>query len=69
MVADLKKLSESLRESTPENYLRQIIRARRTEIESTLDRGEVFVLRVPGGRRVRIDRREKTPEAAAEVTQ
>jgi hypothetical protein len=69
MVADLKNLSESLRESTPENYLRQIIRARRAEIESTLNRGEVFLLRVPDGRQLRIARSEKPLEAAVEVTQ
>lgn len=69
MVADLKNLSESLRESTPENYLRQIIRARKTEIKSTLDRGEAFILRVPDGRQVRIARREKSPEETVTVTQ
>jgi hypothetical protein len=69
MVADLKNLSESLRESTPENYLRQIIRARKTEIESTLDRGEAFILRVPDGRQVRIARREKSTEETVSVTQ
>jgi hypothetical protein len=69
MVADLKNLSESLRESTPENYLRQIIRARRAEIESTLNRGEVFLLRVPDGRQLRIARSEKPLESAVEVTQ
>ncbi len=69
MVADLKSLSESLRESTPENYLRQIIRARKAEIESTLARGGVFLLRVPDGRQLRIARSGKPLEVAVEVTQ
>jgi hypothetical protein len=65
MVADLKSLSESLRQSTPEVYLRDMIRARKSEIERTLSGGGTFLLRVPDGRQIRISRR--TPSAAATV--
>ena len=52
MVADLKSLSESLRQSTPEVYLRDMIRARKSEIERTLSGGGTFLLRVPDGRQI-----------------
>ena len=67
MVVDLKRLSESLRESTPENDLRRdlqrIIRARKSEIEQTLQSGKSFLLRVPDGRQIRISRRNQVTEA------
>ena len=73
MVVDLKKLSDSLRQSSPENDLRndlrRIIRARRNEIEQALQSGGSFLLRVPDGRQLRIARSEKPLEAAVEVTQ
>jgi hypothetical protein len=61
MVADLKNLSESLRESTPEKYLRQMIRSRRPEIEAALKNGETYTFRVPDGRQIHI----KPPEASS----
>jgi hypothetical protein len=58
MVVDLKKLSESLSRSSPEEDLRRdlqrIIRARKPDIEATLASGQSYVLRVPDGRRIRI---------------
>ena len=58
MVVDLKKLSESLRQSSPEENLRRdlerIIRARKPEIQEALAKGKSYVLRVPDGRRIRI---------------
>lgn len=58
MVVDLQKLSDALRQSSPEETLRRdlerIIRARKPEIEAHLARGESYVLRVPDGRRIRI---------------
>jgi hypothetical protein len=63
MVADLKSLSESLRESTPENYLRTMIRARKGEIEKALSDGGSYLLRVPDGRQIRISRHAKTADA------
>jgi hypothetical protein len=60
MVADLKNLSESLRESTPENYLRQMIRSRRPEIEAALRNGETYTFRVPDGRQIHIKPRPAT---------
>jgi hypothetical protein len=50
MVVDLKKLSDALGRSSPEEDLRRdlqrIIRARKPEIEETLATGKSFVLRV-----------------------
>jgi hypothetical protein len=67
MVVDLKKLSDALRRSSPEEDLRRdlqrIIRARKPEIEATLASGKSFVLRVPDGRRIRISRRPQPAEA------
>jgi hypothetical protein len=61
MVVDLKKLSDALRRSSPEEDLRRdlqrIIGARKPEIEATLASGKTYVLRVPDGRRIRISRR------------
>jgi len=67
MVADLKSLSESLRQSTPEVYLRDMIRARKSEIERTLSGGGTFLLRVPDGRQLRISRRAKSAVTAVET--
>jgi len=58
MVADLKNLSESLRESTPENYLRQMICSRRPEIEAALKNGDTYTFRVPDGRQIHIKPRQ-----------
>jgi hypothetical protein len=69
MVADLKTLSESLRESTPENYLRKMIRARKSEIEKALANDGSFLLRVPDGRQIKISRRAKDMDAAAGIAQ
>jgi DNA integrity scanning protein DisA with diadenylate cyclase activity len=64
MVVDIKKLSDTLRQTSPEDDLRQdlerIIRARRGEINNALTAGHSFVLRVPDGRRIRI-----SPKVAA----
>ena len=58
MVVDLKKLSESLRRSSPEESLRddlrRIIRARKSEIQESLAKGIPYSLRVPDGRYIRI---------------
>jgi hypothetical protein len=58
MVVDLKRLSDALGQSSPEEDLRRdlqrIIRARKPEILARLARGESYVLRVPDGRRIRI---------------
>ena len=58
MVVDLKKLTDSLRQSSPEEDLRQdlerIIHARKKEIEATLASGKSYWLRVPDGRQIRI---------------
>jgi len=67
MVSDLKSLSESLRQSTPEVYLREMIRARKSEIERALSSGGSFLLRVPDGRQIRISRRAKNADSAADV--
>ena len=68
MVVDLKRLSEALGRSSPEEDLRRdlqrIIRARKPEIEETIARGQSYVLRVPDGRRIRISRR---PESVVPV--
>jgi hypothetical protein len=64
MVVDLKKLSDSLRRSSPEDDLRRdlqrIIRARKPAIEAALANGKSFVLRIPDGRRIRISPLEGT---------
>jgi hypothetical protein len=64
MVVDLKKLSDSLRQSSPEddlrNDLRRIVRAYKGDIEQALSTGGTYVLRVPDGRRIRIARRPQT---------
>jgi len=58
MVVDLQRLSDALRQNSPEDSLRRdlqrIIHARRSEIKASLARGESYVLRVPDGRRIRI---------------
>ncbi len=67
MVVDLKKLSDSLSRSSPEEDLRRdlqrIIRASKPQIEETLASGKSYVLRVPDGRRIRISRRNQPVEA------
>ena len=67
MVVDLKKLSDSLSRSSPEEDLRRdlqrIIRASKPQIEETLASGKSYVLRVPDGRRIRISRRTQPAEA------
>jgi len=67
MVVDLKKLSEALGRSSPEEDLRRdlqrIIRAHKQEIEDTTASGNSYVLRVPDGRRIRISRRAQPAEA------
>jgi hypothetical protein len=72
MVVDLKKLSEALRQSSPENDLRQdlqrIIRARKSEIERALAETGTYLLRVPDGRRVRLSRRLPISGAAEPAT-
>jgi len=66
MVVDLKKLSDALRRSSPEEDLRRdlqrIIRARKADIEETLASGKSYVLRVPDGRRIRISPKTAAPE-------
>ena len=66
MVVDLKKLSDSLSRSSPEEDLRRdlqrIIRASKPRIEETLASGGSYVLRVPDGRRIRISRRIQPAE-------
>ena len=61
MVVDLKKLSEALGRSSPEEDLRRdlqrIIGAHKPEIDRTLASGKSFVLRIPDGRRIRISRK------------
>jgi hypothetical protein len=70
MVVDIKKLSEALRQTSPEEALRRdlqrVIRARRSEIEHALETTGTYVLRVPDGRRLRISRdRSVLPVPAA----
>jgi hypothetical protein len=71
MVVDLKKLSESLRQSSPEEDLRQdlerIIRAHKPEIQKALASGISYSLRVPDGRWIRISPEgiSLQPQAAA----
>jgi hypothetical protein len=58
VVVDLKKLSEALRRSSPEEDLRhdlqRIIRAHKEEIQKALASGSSYSLRVPDGRWIRI---------------
>ncbi len=69
MVADLKNLSESIRESTPENYLKQMICSRRPEIEAALRNGETYTFRVPDGRQIHIKpRRLASPPLEAAIS-
>ena len=67
MVVDLKKLSEALGRSSPEEDLRRdlqrVIRAHRAEIEETTRTGGTYLLRVPDGRRIRISRKPQPAEA------
>jgi hypothetical protein len=67
MVVDLKKLSEALGRSSPEEDLRRdlqrILSARKPEIDQTLASGQSYVLRVPDGRRIRISRKPQPAEA------
>lgn len=60
MVVDLKKLSDSLRRSSPEEDLRRdlqrIIRARKPEIERALAETGTYLLRIPDGRQLRLTR-------------
>lgn len=69
MVVDLKKLSDSLRRSSPEEDLRRdlerIIRARKTEIQKALASGTSYVLRVPDGRWIRISPQGSTVQVAS----
>jgi hypothetical protein len=69
MVVDLKKLSDALRQSSPEEDLRRdlqrIVRANKEEIQRVLASGNSFVLRVPDGRRIRISPPAPTTEIAA----
>lgn len=61
MVVDLKKLSEALARSSPEQDLRRdlerLLSAQKPEIDQTLASGGSFVLRIPDGRRIRISRK------------
>ncbi|MFC5864386.1 hypothetical protein ACFPT7_18920 [Acidicapsa dinghuensis] len=70
MVVDVKKLSDALRHSSPEEELRRdlerLIGARRQEINSALEAGRSFVLRVPDGRRIRISPRTAPEPATAQ---
>ena len=67
MVVDLKKLSDALRRSSPEEDLRRdlqrIISAHKAEIEQTVQSGGSYLLRVPDGRQIRISRRIQPAEA------
>jgi hypothetical protein len=61
MVVDLKKLSDSLSQSSPEENLRRdlqrILHAHGPDIQQALAKGGSYSLRVPDGRRIRISRR------------
>ena len=61
MTADLKKLTDSLREDTPEKSLRRQIVDRRSELLSKLRDGKSFEIRDVAGRLVRI-----SPKAAVQ---
>jgi len=67
MVVDVQKLSDALRRSSPEKDLRRdlqrLIDARKAEIDSTLESGKCYWLRVPDGRQIRISPRIQTAEA------
>jgi hypothetical protein len=67
MVVDVKKLSDALRRSSPEKDLRRdlqrLIDARKAEIDSTLESGKCYWLRVPDGRQIRISRRIQPAQA------
>jgi hypothetical protein len=73
MVVDLKKLSEALGRSSPEEDLRRdlqrILSARKPEIDQTLANGQSYVLRIPDGRRIRISRRPQVDPQPAEAVQ
>ena len=62
MVVDLKKLSEALLQSSPEEDMRQdlerIIRAEKPHIDAALASGQSYWLRVPDGRHLRISPRQ-----------
>jgi hypothetical protein len=68
MVVDIKRLSDTLRRSSPTEDLRRdlerIIHARRGEIEKALENGGSYILRVPDGRQLRISRRPPSAESA-----
>lgn len=70
MVVDVKKLSDALRSSSPEDELRRdlerLIAARRQEINTALAAGQTYVLRVPDGRRLRISPRSISPQPIPE---
>jgi hypothetical protein len=57
MTADLKKLTDSLREDTPEQSLVRQIMNRRSELETTLRNGGSFEIRDVTGRVLRISPR------------
>jgi hypothetical protein len=68
MVVDLKRLTDSLRKSSPKEDLRQdlerIIGARKADIDRALESGESYSLRVPDGRWIRISRRMQPANAS-----
>jgi hypothetical protein len=70
MVVDLKKLSEALRQSSPEEDMRQdlerIIRAEKPQIDAALASGKSYWLRVPDGRHLRISPRQAILNPALE---
>jgi hypothetical protein len=70
MVVDLKKLSEALRQSSPEDDMRQdlerIIRAEKPQIDEALASGKSYWLRVPDGRHLRISPRQPVLASALE---
>jgi hypothetical protein len=67
MVVDLKKLSDALRRSSPEEDLRRdlerIIGTHKAEIEQAVQSGGSYLLRIPDGRQIRISRRSEPAEA------
>ena len=67
MVVDLKKLSDALGRSSPEEDLRRdlqrLIRAHKAEIDQAVESGGSYLLRVPDGRRILISRRTQSPSA------
>ena len=68
MVVDLKKLSDALRRSSPEEDLRRdlerIIGTHKAEIEQAVQSGGIYLLRIPDGRQIRISRRTQPPVEA-----